>query len=123
MPSSFGKRRQNRQNKAGFKPPLSWIAKNSLALRNPESSIAFRFGVNQSEKIRARGDLKHSRANEACSATAPTKLATWDHIAELRKRAENKKRSWGLFEAGRASAYKQLPVNPDHANYVPTALK
>ena len=49
-----------------LRDPIEITNPNSLGPKNKNLNIAFRFGVNQSGKLRAFGDIKHSRTNEAC---------------------------------------------------------
>ena len=48
-------------------------------------TIAFEFGVENQEKLRARGDLKRNLVKLCTSATTPINLPTWDHIAHPSK--------------------------------------
>ena len=48
-------------------------------------NIAFRFGVCQFGKLRARDDLRHNMANLATSILTPITLPSWGHIAQLSK--------------------------------------
>ena len=50
-----------------------------------EANLAFRFGVEQNEKLRACGDLRHNMVNLATSILTPITLPTWDHISQLTK--------------------------------------
>ena len=103
--------------------PSELTYQNSYELKGKNSNAAFRFGVNQSDKIRACDDLKHSRTNEACRVATPIELVTWEHVAELCRMVVDKKRSWGFFKADHASAYKQLPIGPNQAGYAIAAPK
>ena len=40
-------------------------------------NIAFRFGVDQADKLRACDDLEHNEVNLYCTVWTPIKLATW----------------------------------------------
>ena len=46
-------------------------------------NIAFRFGVEQAEKLRACDDLKHGLTNQACRVHTPIKLVSWVHLSHL----------------------------------------
>ena len=48
-------------------------------LANP----AFRFGVQQGQKLRAVDDLKRSATNDATFVATPMNLPSWDHIAQM----------------------------------------
>lgn len=50
-------------------------------LHNPIGS--FRFGVDQSGKLRACDDLKYSKTHEYCAARGPISLPTWGHIGQM----------------------------------------
>ena len=55
--------------------PLSWHCK--------RFNISFRFGVLQSVKLRAFGDLKHAMTNSARSVETPNQLVSWDHLVQM----------------------------------------
>lgn len=77
-----------------------------------QSNIAFRFGVEQADKLRAFDDLKHSLTNLACSVVTPAKLVSWGQLAQLSHILSEKKIDWGLIKADHEAAYKQLPIGP-----------
>ena len=60
-------------------------------------NIAFRFGVEQSAKIRACDDLKYGATNESCAVMTPIKLPTWDHIAQMAAIARPTQCHWPFF--------------------------
>ena len=70
----------------------------------------YRFGAQQSDKLRAKGDLKRSLTDDASAVHTPINLASWDRSAQVcylfRFRVE--KRPLGTAEAVHAAAYKQL---------------
>ena len=72
---------------------------------------AFRFGVNQEEKLRAAGALKRSRTNAASAIHSPLNLPTWDHFAAVVRMFEEGRAAEGLAfaKAGHGAAYRQLP--------------
>ena len=73
---------------------------------------AFRFGVQQGEKLRAVDDLKRSATNDATSVATPINLPSWDHIAQMCALYYLKgyRRPLAMAKADHADAYKQLPV-------------
>ena len=98
-------------------------SKAPFTLRNPELNIAFRFGVEQGEKLRACDDLRHSRTNLSCVVETPIKLVSWDHLAELTNLVSDGSRDWAFFKADREAAYKQLPLDSTHAKLAVIALR
>ena len=72
----------------------------------------YRFGAQQSDKLRAKGDLKRSLTDGASAVHTPINLASWDRSAQIcylfRFRVE--KRPLGMPEAGHADANKQIPL-------------
>ena len=86
-------------------------------------NVAFRFGVNRNDKIRAFGDFGFPNTNRACAVITPIKWAPWGQIAEMCRSIRDKSRAWGFFKADRASAYKQLPICPNHAKYADAAWR
>ena len=85
--------------------------------------IAFRFGVDQQDKIRSCDDLKYSTTNEYCTVWTPIKLPTWDHLAQISLDLKDTNEPWIFFKQDHASAYKQLPLDPDHAKFAMVALR
>ena len=73
-------------------------------------NIAFRFGVEQGNKLRACDDLKHNWANLACSVWTPITLPTWDHVAQTALNLRSHNLDWEFFKADHASAYKNPPA-------------
>ena len=61
--------------------------------------------------------------NEACAVAAPTKLATWDHVADLYRMVKMGRDHGAFSKADRASAYKQLPTDANQAKHAIAALK
>ena len=93
--------------------PLSTEA-SPLILQHPQLNVAFRFGVEQSNNLRACGDLRHARTNLACAVETPIKLVRWRHLAELSNLVKLGGRDWAFFKADNEAAYKQLPLDPKH---------
>ena len=75
-------------------------------------NIAFRFGVEQAEKLRACDDLRRSLTNLACHVTTPIQLVSRGHISQLSHLLNNGADDWDLLKAGHEAAYKQLPPRP-----------
>ena len=53
---------------------------------------AFRFGVQQGEKLRAVDDLKRSQTNRAAAIRTPVNLPTWDHFSAVIRTFQEEKR-------------------------------
>ena len=78
--------------------------------RSPRYNVAFLFGVEQAEKLRACDDLRHSLTNLACHVATPIQLVSWGHISQLSSLLNNRLGDWGMFKADREADYKQLPL-------------
>ena len=67
----------------GWLTPPGPLGANSHFLDRPrgECNIAFRFGVEQTDKLRGCDDLKDSLTNTACAIRTPIALPGWRHIA------------------------------------------
>ena len=87
------------------------------------ANIAFRFGVEQQEKLRACDDLRHNMVNLCTSVLTPITLPTWDHISQLSKNVYKHRLNWVFLKTDHADAYKQLPLDPDYANLTVVALR
>ena len=74
------------------------------ALQNKELNIAFRFGVEQSDKPRASDDLRRARANLACVVETPIKLVSWDHLAERPNLVNAQDRVWAFSKSDHEAA-------------------
>ena len=86
-------------------------------------NIAFRFGVEQADKLSACDDLKRSLTNQACRVRAPIKLVSWGHVAQMCRKFARGGRDWALFKADHEAAYKQLPLGPKDQRYAIIALR
>ena len=89
---------------------------NVLTYGHGSANIAFLFGVDHADKLRACDDLKHNHVDRYCSVWAPIKLPTWDRIAQMCLGVKEDLRERPFFKADRESAYKQLPMGPKHHN-------
>ena len=87
------------------------------------TNVAFRFGVDQADKLRAGDDLKHNHVNLYCSVWTPIKLHTWGHIAQMCLDVKDDLREWSFFKADSQAAYNQLPMGPEHRNLAMVALR
>ena len=85
--------------------------------------MAFRFGVEQSDKLRACDDLRHARTNLACVVETPIKLVCWDHLVEIANLVNDGKRDWAFIKADHEAAYKQLPMCMGHQKLAVIALR
>ena len=90
--------------------------------RDSSLNIAFRFGVEQSEKIRACDYLRHSLTNIACVVLAPINRASWGRHAEIPRLLNRGSREWGFFKADRESPYKKIPLGENHVRLAVIAL-
>ena len=90
---------------------------------NGPVNIAFRFGVEQADKLRACDDLKHNEVNLHCTVWTPIKLPTWDHIAQMCLNIRHKRVPWEFFKTDHEAAYKQLPLRPEHTRLAFVALR
>ena len=84
------------------------VVGNEPMVANP----AFRFGVQQGEKLRAVDDLKRSSTNDATLIATPLDLPSRDHIAHTCSLCYLKgdRRPLAITKADHDDAYKQLPV-------------
>ena len=73
---------------------------------------AYRFGAQQSDKLTAVGDLRRSSTNGAAVARAPVNLPSRDRIVLTCDLCSFRRggRPLATATAGRADAYKQLPL-------------
>ena len=62
-------------------------------------NTAFRFGVDQSDKLRACDDLENNEVDIYCTVWTPIKLPIWGHIAQMRLNVRPSEKSWGFFNA------------------------
>ena len=90
---------------------------------SPHHNVAFRFGVEQAEKLRACDDLRHSLTNLACHVATPIQLVSWDHISELSSLLNNHRDDWEMLKADHEAAYKQLPMAPSDQDTAVIALR
>ena len=102
--------------------PLSTEAA-PFTLQDPRLNVAFRFGVQQAEKLRARDDLRYAMTNLTCSVLTPIKLASWDHLAQMCRSVGPTKCDWHFFKADHEAAYKQLPLREDEFSLAVIALR
>ena len=80
-------------------------------------NIAFRFGAEQADKLRACDDLRRSLTNSACRVHTTVKLVSWGHVSQLRRSYARDGRDWALFKADHESDYNQLPLGPADQSY------
>ena len=86
-------------------------------------NIAFRFGAEQQEKLRACDDIRPNIVNLCASVLTPITLPTWGHIAQLSKLGFHTKRKWVFLKSDHVDAYKQLPLDPEYANLTVVAMR
>lgn len=94
-----------------------------FALGNPQLNIAFRCGVEQSDKLRACGDLRHSATHLACAVGTPIRLVSWDHVAEITQAVNDRSMDWAFAKSDREADYKQLRLQAERATISVVALK
>ena len=87
------------------------------------SDAAFRFAVAQYSKLRPCDDLRRNLTNVRTAILTPITLPTWDRLSEISKAIYHTFRGWAFIKGGHASAYKQLPLDPPHANLTVVALR
>ena len=105
-------------------PPSPLALGNSpTKLAHHQLNVAFMFGVEQGEKLRACDDLRHARKNLACVLGTPINLANWDHVAQLSNLVNAGSRDWAFFKADHEAAYKQLPLDAEKAKLAVAALR
>ena len=96
---------------------------NVAAYDTGATNIAFRFGVDQADKPRARADLRRSTFNLYCTVWPPINLPTWGHISQLCLNVMTSGRKWAFFKADRKAAYKQFPMAPERRQLAMVALR
>ena len=120
----LGREAMEQVDKGWLSPPLPISHDGSVATYDSGPvKIAFRFGGDQTDKLRACDDLKRNEVNRYCAAWTPIKLPTWGHIAQMRLDVRRTRRPWGFFKADREAAYKQLPLRPEHTKLAFVALR
>ena len=87
------------------------------------TNAAFRFAVVQDAKLRPCDDLRHNLTNVCTAILTPITIPTWDHLSEIAKAIYHTFRDWAFIKGDHASAYKQLPLDPSHANLTVVALR
>ena len=109
----YDKKRWASNRRAGWKSPPPLDASGRPAdLPAGGQNIAFRFGVEQADKLRACDDLNHILTNAACRVRPPIKLVSWGHASQLCRTFACDGGEWDLFKADHEAAYKQLPLDP-----------
>ena len=90
---------------------------------NGPVNIAFRFGAEQADKLRACDDLKHNDVNLYCAVWTPIILPTWGHIAQMCLDIRYTKKPCEFPKSDHEAAYKQLPLRPEHTKLAFVALR
>ena len=67
---------------------------NVATFANKQVNIAFRFGVDQADKLRACDDLKRNHVNLHCTVWTPIKLPTWGHISQMCLNIRTSDKKW-----------------------------
>ena len=86
-------------------------------------STAFRFGVEQADKLRAFDDPIHNWANIACAVWTPITLPTWDHIAQSALDIRKRRLDWGFPKKIAHQPTKIPPLRPGRAHLAFVALQ
>ena len=111
-------------DKGWLAAPLPVDPKGNVATYNKgEVVVAFRFGVDQLDKVRPCDDLKYSTTNQYCTVWTPIKLPTWDHIGQMAIEIKDTQRPWAFLKTDHEAAYKQLPLDPEHARLAMVTLR
>lgn len=77
--------------------------------RSNRYNVASPFGVEESEKLRACVDLRHSLTHLACHVATPLRLVSWGHSSKLPQLLNYGADDCGSFKADHEAAYIQLP--------------
>ena len=110
-------------NKGWLWPPEPLSPEGAFIARpEEECNIAFRFGVQQSDKLRGCDDLRDSLTNTACVVRTPITLPGWDHIAASARILNTTLCEWSFGKVDHKSAYKALPLRAEDSNYAVIAL-
>ena len=86
-------------------------------------NAAFRFPVIQGSKIRDCDDFEYGLINLCAAEFTPITLPTCDHIGQIASDLSARPREWSFMKADRKAAYKNLPLNPDQAQYCIVAIR
>lgn len=62
-------------------------------------------------------------ANLRAVAPTPISLPTCGHLPQIAKTVDTTKTDWSSLKGDRASAYKQLPIDPKYAKFTDVALR
>ena len=113
-----------KQVQEGWLTPPDPLNHNGHFLEHPreECNIAFRLGVEQTDKLRGCDDLKGSLTNTDCTIRTPIALPGWDHIASDTRILADRRCSWSFGKVDHKAAYKALPIRPDDSRYAVIAL-
>ena len=111
-------------DKGWLASPLPIDPKGNVATYDKgEVVVAFRFGVDQLDKIRPCDDLKYSTTNQYCTVWTPIKLPTWDHIGQMAIEIQDTQRPWAFLKTDHEAAYKQLPLDPEQTRLAMVTLR
>ena len=77
----------------------------------------------QDSVLRPCDDLRRNLTNACTAILTPITLPTWDRLSEIANALYHTFRDWDFIKGDRASAYKQLPLDPTHANLTAVALR
>ena len=86
------------------------------------TSFAFRFGVEQNEKLRACDDLKQDMVNLRTSVFAAITIPTWDRNSQMSKQIYNSKVAWRFSKEENKDARRQLLLDREYVNLTSSAL-
>ena len=87
------------------------------------ANVAFRFPATHGSEIRTCDDFKYGLINRCAADFTPITLPTWDPIAQIASDLSISPREWPFAKAGPKEAYKNLPLNPDQAQYCIVSIR
>ena len=96
--------------------PFSFNAQGNLRINGEaaRANPAFRFGVQQADKLRAVSNFKKGLSSEATFISTPINLPSWGHIAQMRfVRPKGGSRPLAVAKADHADAYEQLSLRTE----------
>jgi len=108
--------------KGWLSKPLD-LAECQASLVRDQIPPAFRFGVHQADKVRACDDLKDNGTNALCLVETPITVPSWDHVVTMCDHVRKNPGTWFFGKVDHESAYKFLPIRPDHMRFARIILR
>ena len=87
------------------------------------AEAAFRLGVSHGEKLRECADLRRIMLILRAAVLTPTALPARCHLAQMTKSIHTTRTGRFFLKGDRASAYKQLPLDPKYATLTAVSLR